>query len=75
MDSPLCVGEGEGGVGWACGVGDGLGFGLEAVDAGGGDWVRDVEETSEAGGFEAFGECALQAEAPVEGSGVERWDA
>ena len=55
MDSPLCVGEGEGGVGWACGVGDGLGFGLEAVDAGGGDWVRDVEETSEAGGFEAFG--------------------
>ena len=31
--------------------------------------------SGEAGGFEAFGECALQAEAPVEGSGVERWDA
>ena len=32
-----------------------MGFGLEAVDAGRGDWVRDAEEMGETGGFEAFG--------------------
>ena len=42
VDLPFCVSECEGRGGWACSVDDGGGFGLEAVDAGRGDWVSDV---------------------------------
>ena len=44
VDLPFCVSECEGRGGWACSVDDGGGFGLEAVDAGRGDCVSDVEE-------------------------------
>ena len=39
VDLPFCVSECEGRGGWACSVDDGGGFGLKAVNAGGGDWV------------------------------------
>ena len=55
VDLPFCVSECEGRGGWACSVDDGGGFGLEAVDAGGGDWVSHVQEVGQTVGLEVFG--------------------